>query len=110
MSKTETETREFQAEVRQLLDIVVHSLYTDREIFIRELISNASDALERQRLTQLTEKEVFDGDLPLEINISTDETARTITISDYGIGMSRDELAETWGPLPTPEPRPSSRK
>ncbi|MFP6865640.1 MAG: molecular chaperone HtpG [Roseibacillus sp.] len=99
MSKTETETREFQAEVRQLLYIVVHSLYTDREIFIRELISNASDALERQRLTQLTEKEVFDGDLPLEINISTDETARTITISDYGIGMSRDELAENLGTI-----------
>ena len=55
MSKTETETREFQAEVRQLLDIVIHSLYTDREIFIRELISNASDALEKLRLTQLRE-------------------------------------------------------
>ena len=94
MSKTETETREFHAEVRQLLDLVIHSLYTDREIFIRELISNASDALEKLRLTQLTEKEVFDADLPLEINITTDETAKTITIADYGIGMTRDELAE----------------
>ena len=99
MSKTETETREFHAEVRQLLDIVIHSLYTDREIFIRELISNASDALEKLRLTQLTENEVFDGDLPLEINITTDETARSITIADYGIGMSREELAENLGTI-----------
>ncbi len=99
MSKTETETREFHAEVRQLLEIVIHSLYTDREIFIRELISNASDALEKLRLTQLTEKEVFDADLPLEINISTDETAGTITISDYGIGMTREELTENLGTI-----------
>ena len=99
MSKTESETREFHAEVRQLLDIVIHSLYTDREIFIRELISNASDALEKQRLTQLTENEIFDGDLPLEINITTDETARTITIADYGIGMTREELVENLGTI-----------
>lgn len=99
MSKTETETREFHAEVRQLLDIVIHSLYTDREIFIRELISNASDALEKLRLTQLTEKNVFEADLPLEINITTDETAKTITISDYGIGMTRAELTENLGTI-----------
>lgn len=99
MTKTETEPQEFHAEVRQLLDIVIHSLYTDREIFIRELISNASDALEKLRLTQLTEKDVFEGDLPLEINISTDETARTITISDYGIGMTRAELSENLGTI-----------
>lgn len=99
MSKTETETREFHAEVRQLLDIVVHSLYTDREIFIRELISNASDALEKLRHTQLTEHSVFDADLPLEINITTDDTAGTITISDYGIGMTREELAENLGTI-----------
>ncbi len=99
MSTKETETREFQAEVRQLLDIVIHSLYKDREIFIRELISNASDALEKMRLTQLTEKEVYEGDLPLEINITTDETARTITIGDYGIGMSREELTENLGTI-----------
>ena len=99
MSKTESETREFHAEVRQLPDIVIHSLYTDREIFIRELISNASDALEKLRLTQLTENEVFDGDLPLEINITTDETARTITITDYGIGMTHEELVENLGTI-----------
>jgi len=99
MSKKESETREFHAEVRQLLDIVIHSLYTDREIFIRELISNASDALEKLRLTQLTENQVFDADLPLEINISTDETAKTITIADYGIGMTREELSENLGTI-----------
>ena len=99
MSKKDSETREFHAEVRQLLDIVIHSLYTDREIFIRELISNASDALEKLRMTQLTENKVFEGDLPLEVNITTDETARTITIADFGIGMTRDELSENLGTI-----------
>ena len=99
MDTTNVQTQEFQAEVRQLLDIVIHSLYTDREIFIRELISNASDALEKMRLRQLTEDSVFEPDLPLEINISTDETARTITIADYGIGMDREELTENLGTI-----------
>ena len=99
MSKKNSETKEFHAEVRQLLDIVIHSLYTDREIFIRELISNASDALEKLRMTQLTENKIFEGDLPLEVNITTDETAKTITISDYGIGMTREELSENLGTI-----------
>ncbi len=90
---------EFQAEVRQLLDIVIHSLYTDKEIFVRELVSNASDALEKMRYLQLTEKEVFDENLELEINITTDETAKTITISDYGVGMTREELQENLGTI-----------
>lgn len=97
MSKTHT--HEFQAEVGQLLDIVTHSLYTDKEIFVRELVSNASDALEKMRLLQLTEKEIFDDALPLEINISTDETAGTLTIADYGIGMLREELVENLGTI-----------
>ncbi|HCN29539.1 MAG TPA: molecular chaperone HtpG [Verrucomicrobiales bacterium] len=92
-------THEFQAEVRQVLDIVIHSLYTDREIFIRELVSNAADALEKMRLTQLTEKEVFGAELPLEIRITTDETAGTITIADHGIGMTRAELVENLGTI-----------
>ncbi len=99
MSTEKTHTHEFQAEVRQLLDIVIHSLYTDREIFVRELVSNASDALEKMRLLQLTEKSVFDDQLPLEINISTDEAARTLTFSDYGIGMTRAELTENLGTI-----------
>jgi len=99
MDTTKVQTQEFQAEVRQLLDIVIHSLYTDREIFIRELISNASDALEKMRLRQLTEESVFEPDLPLEINISTDEEAKTITIADYGIGMDREELTKNLGTI-----------
>ena len=94
-----SETQSFQAEVRQLLDIVIHSLYTDREIFVRELISNASDALEKLRLKQLTENSIYQGDLPLEINITTDEEAKTLTISDHGIGMTRQELADNLGTI-----------
>ncbi|WP_038168005.1 molecular chaperone HtpG [Verrucomicrobium sp. BvORR106] len=92
-------THEFQAEVKQLLDIVIHSLYTDHEIFARELVSNASDSMEKMRLLQLTEKEIFDEALPLEVNISTDDTAGTLTISDYGIGMTREELVENLGTI-----------
>jgi molecular chaperone HtpG len=96
---SEPQTQSFQAEVRQLLDIVIHSLYTDKEIFVRELISNASDSLEKLRLKQLTEKDVYQGDLPLEINITTDEDAGTITIVDHGIGMNREELTENLGTI-----------
>ncbi|MCB1092512.1 MAG: ATP-binding protein, partial [Verrucomicrobiae bacterium] len=92
-------THAFQAEVRQLLDIVIHSLYTDKEIFVRELVSNASDALEKLRHLQLTEKEIFEPETPLEIRITTDEEAGTITIEDRGIGMSHDELVENLGTI-----------
>ena len=88
------ETHEFQAEIKQLLDIVVHSLYTEKEIFVRELVSNASDALEKLRHTQLTEKEIADSELELEINITTDEEAKTLTIADHGIGMNAEELVK----------------
>jgi len=90
---------EFQAEVKQLLDIVIHSLYTDREIFVRELVSNASDALEKLRHLQLTENDIFDAAAPLEIHISTDETAKTLTIADHGLGMTRAELVENLGTI-----------
>ena len=93
------ETKKFQTEVRQLLDIVIHSLYTEREIFLRELISNAADALEKLRYHQLTGSELKDKDLPLEISIDTDETAHTLTISDTGIGMSKKELVEDLGTI-----------
>lgn len=98
MSQT-AEKHLFQAEVRQLLDLVVHSLYTDREIFIRELVSNASDALEKMRHLQLTEKEVHDDRLALEINITTDDQSGTLTIQDYGVGMTRTELVENLGTI-----------
>ncbi|MBL9152922.1 MAG: molecular chaperone HtpG [Verrucomicrobiales bacterium] len=94
-----THTHAFQAEVRQLLDIVIHSLYTDKEIFVRELVSNASDALEKLRHLQLTEKEIFEVEEPLEIRITTDETANTLTIADSGIGMTREELVENLGTI-----------
>lgn len=90
---------EFQAEIKQLLDIVIHSLYTEKEIFVRELVSNASDALEKLRHLQLTEKNVHDDHLPLEIVITTDDQAKTVTIQDYGVGMTRDELVKNLGTI-----------
>src|SRR5258708_4273178 len=90
---------EFQAEIKQLLDIVIHSLYTEKEIFVRELVSNASDALEKLRHTQITEKEIFDDRLELEINVTTDDKAKTLTIQDFGIGMTREELIENLGTI-----------
>ena len=99
MSDTTQHKEEFQAEVRQLLDIVINSLYTDKEIFVRELVSNASDALEKLQHLQLTEKDSFDPNLGLEINIITDDSAKTVTISDYGVGMTRDELVENLGTI-----------
>lgn len=99
MSTAAPQKFEFQAEIKQLLDIVIHSLYTEKEIFVRELVSNASDALEKLRHLQLTEKEIHDDNLPLEINITTDETAKTITIQDFGLGMTRAELIENLGTI-----------
>lgn len=90
---------EFQAEIKQLLDIVIHSLYTEKEIFVRELVSNASDALEKLRHLQLTEKEIHDDHLALEIAITTDDQAKTVTIQDFGVGMNRDELVENLGTI-----------
>src|SRR5689334_2006532 len=99
MSTATPQKFEFQAEIKQLLDIVIHSLYTEKEIFVRELVSNASDALEKLRHTQLTEKEIFDDRLELEINVTTDDKAKTITIQDFGVGMTRAELVENLGTI-----------
>jgi molecular chaperone HtpG len=99
MSTTTPETHEFQAEIKQLLDIVIHSLYTEKEIFVRELVSNASDALEKLRHIQLTEKSIQDDNLDLEICLTTDDTAKTITIQDFGLGMTREELVENLGTI-----------
>ena len=99
MSDTTKEQHPFQAEIRQLLDLVVHSLYTDKEIFLRELISNASDAMERLRHIEATEKQVHEPGLPMEIHLTTDETARTLTIADHGIGMTREELVKNLGTI-----------
>jgi TNF receptor-associated protein 1 len=97
MSNTTKEQHTFQAEIRQLLDLVVHSLYTDKEIFLRELISNASDAMEKLRHLEATEKAVADPELPMEIHLTTDEAARTLTLADHGSGMTRDELVQNLG-------------
>lgn len=95
----EVQKMEFQAEVKQLLDIVINSLYTEREIFVRELVSNASDALEKFRLLSFMESDFRDKELPLEISIEVDEKENTLVISDTGIGMTREELVENLGTI-----------
>ncbi|HEX4422752.1 MAG TPA: molecular chaperone HtpG [Kofleriaceae bacterium] len=92
-----TERHEFQAEVKQLLDLMVHSLYSDKDIFLRELISNASDALDKLRFEQLTRSELAGGEL--HIRIEADKAARTLSISDNGIGMTRDEVIKNIGTI-----------
>ncbi len=99
MSEPTLEKHSFQAEIQQLLDLVVHSLYTDKEIFLRELISNASDAMEKLRHVEATEKNIHQPTLPLEIHITTDEEAKTLTIADHGIGMSHEELVKNLGTI-----------
>ncbi len=96
-----TTTHEFQAETKKLLDIVINSLYTERDVFIRELISNAVDALEKYRHESLTrdQEDLFDAHMPLEINIGLDEDKKLLTITDTGIGMSRDELIADLGTI-----------
>ncbi|MBU0945984.1 MAG: molecular chaperone HtpG [Proteobacteria bacterium] len=96
---SQTSTHEFQAETKKLLDIVIHSLYTERDIFVRELISNGSDALEKMRHESLLKKEIFDGHVPLEISINLDEEKHTMTIIDSGIGMTRAELEKNLGTI-----------
>jgi molecular chaperone HtpG len=91
------ERHEFQAEVKQLLDLMIHSLYSDRDVFLRELISNASDALDKLRFAQLTNPELVAGEA--EIRIELDSAARTLAISDNGIGMSRDEVIRNIGTI-----------
>ena len=93
------ETREFQTETKQLLDLMIHSIYTNREIFLRELISNASDAIDKLRVESLTNLEMLEGDPQFEIFITADEAAKTLTISDNGIGMTYDEVVENIGTI-----------
>lgn len=99
MSDHVSQKYEFKAEVKQLLDILVHSLYTSREIFLRELISNASDALDKLRFESTRGSEIADSDLPQEIRIEFDEKARTLTVADTGIGMTHDELITNIGTI-----------
>src|SRR5215813_6336053 len=96
---TNVETFQFQAEARQVLDLMIHSLYTHKEIFLRELISNASDALDRLRFEALSRPELIGSDERLEIWLESDSKERTLTISDNGIGMSRDEVIANIGTI-----------
>lgn len=96
---SDTEKHSFQAEIQQLLDIVIHSLYTDKEIFIRELVSNAADACEKLRFLQSSGAEVYEPEVPPKISIATDDTAKTISITDTGVGMTRDELVKNLGTI-----------
>jgi molecular chaperone HtpG len=96
---TNVESFQFQAEARQVLDLMIHSLYTNKEIFLRELISNASDALDRLRFEALSRPELMGADDKLEIWIESDPEARTVTISDNGIGMNREEVVANIGTI-----------
>jgi molecular chaperone HtpG len=100
MSETPTvETHAFQAETRQVLHLMIHSLYSNKEIFLRELVSNASDALDRLRFTAIADDGIYEGDSELRIEIESDEEAGTLTIRDNGIGMTRDDVKENIGTI-----------
>ena len=100
MSETTTvETHAFQAETRQVLQLMIHSLYSNKEIFLRELISNASDALDRLRFTAISDDSAYEGDSDLRIEIEVDEEVGTLTVRDNGIGMSREDVMENIGTI-----------
>ncbi len=96
---TAKETLGFQSEVNQLLNLVINSLYSNREIFLRELVSNASDAADKLRFAALTDDSLYDGDSELEITVDFSEKLKTVTVRDNGIGMSRDEAIEHLGTI-----------
>ncbi|HHW7567864.1 TPA: molecular chaperone HtpG [Mannheimia haemolytica] len=93
------ETRGFQSEVKQLLQLMIHSLYSNKEIFLRELISNASDAADKLRFKALSEPSLYEGDGELRVRVSVDETLGTITIADNGIGMTREQVIDHLGTI-----------
>ncbi len=99
MSQDTRETLGFQTEVKQLLDLMIHSLYSNKEIFLRELVSNASDAADKLRFEGLTDAALYENDADPKIRISFDKAARTITIADNGIGMSREEVVRNIGTI-----------
>ena len=99
MATPQKETLGFQAEVKQLLDLMIHSLYSNKEIFLREIVSNASDAADKLRFEALASNALYDGDPELKIRVAVDKAARTLTVSDNGIGMSRDEVIANIGTI-----------
>ncbi len=96
---TTTETHEFQTEAKQLLDLMVHSIYSNKDVFLRELISNASDALDKRRFQALTDPSLLDSGEELEISLSPNVEDRTLTVEDNGIGMTREEVKELIGTI-----------
>src|ERR671922_2909737 len=98
-TKEEAQSFRFKAETRQLLNILIHSLYKDREVFLRELLSNASDALNRLRFEMVTNQDVLDPKAELAIHLKVDKEARMLTIQDSGIGMTREEIIENLGTI-----------
>ncbi len=99
MSMKGQETRGFQSEVKQLLHLMIHSLYSNKEVFLRELISNASDAADKLRFRALSAPDLYEGDGELRVRVSIDKEQRTLTISDNGIGMSRDDVIDNLGTI-----------
>jgi molecular chaperone HtpG len=99
MATATVETLQFQAETRQLLDLMIHSLYSNKEIFLRELISNSSDAIDRLRFEALTQPELLEGGEEFQIRLEADRNLRTLTVHDNGIGMSRDEVVANIGTI-----------
>ena len=97
--KPSSEKLEFQAEVKQLMQLMIHSLYSNKEIVLRELISNASDAADKLRFEALANSALYENDAELKIQIGFDKAARTVTISDNGVGMSREEVIANIGTI-----------
>lgn len=93
------ETRGFQSEVKQLLHLMIHSLYSNKEIFLRELISNASDAADKLRFRALSNPDLYEGDGELRVRVSFDKDKRTLTIADNGVGMNRDDVIDHLGTI-----------
>jgi len=99
MTTAAKQTMGFQTEARQLLQLMIHSLYSNKEVFLRELISNASDAADKLRFEALSKPELYENDPTPQVRIEFDKDAKTITISDNGIGMSRDEVVSHLGTI-----------
>ena len=99
MTTTNKETLGFQTEVQQLLSLMIHSLYSNREIFLRELISNASDAADKLRFEALQNPAMYEDDPELKIRVEYNKEQKTITVTDNGIGMSRDEVIQNLGTI-----------
>ena len=104
MSATEKETLGFQSEAKQLLHLMIHSLYSNKEIFLRELVSNANDAIDKLRFRALSDPALMEEGVELAIQIDIDEEAGTITVADNGIGMSSDQLKRVAEPFYTTKP------